>query len=115
MVRSGIRICCGSDSPVETTNVLHGIYQAVTRKDLEGNPSGGWLPDQKLTVDEALHGYTMGGAYASFEEKIKGSLEEGKLADMVVLSGDIFNIEADNIKDIEVDMTIMDGKIIFEK
>lgn len=112
MVETGVPIACGSDAPVETFNVLKGIYQAVTRKDMDGRPQDGWLIDQALTVDEALYGYTMGGAYASFEDHIKGSIEEGKLADMVVLSQDIKGIHPDEIKDIKVDMTIFDGKII---
>lgn len=112
MVDTGVPIACGSDAPVETFNVLKGIYQAVTRKDLEGKPSEGWLIDQALTIDESIYGYTMGGAYASFEEDIKGSIEEGKLADMVVLSQDIKAVHPDEIKDITVDMTIFDGTII---
>ena len=112
MVDSGVNIACGSDAPVETFNVLKGIYEAVTRKDLEGNPSEGWLIDQALTIDEAIYGYTMGGAFASFEEDIKGSIEEGKLADMVVLSEDIKAVHPDEIKDITVDMTIFDGSIV---
>lgn len=112
MIDKGIKIACGSDAPVETFNVLSGIYEAVTRKDLEGNPKEGWLIEQSLTVDESVYGYTMGGAYASFEEDIKGSIEVGKLADFVVLSEDIFKIEVDRIKDIEVEMTIFNGKII---
>lgn len=112
MVDKGIHIACGSDSPIETFNVMEGVYEAVTRKDLQGNPKDGWLPEQALTVDEAIYGYTMGGAYASFEEDIKGSIEEGKLADMVVLSKDIFEVSKDIIKDIVVDITIFDGKII---
>ncbi|TCU79117.1 hypothetical protein EV204_10193 [Tissierella praeacuta] len=112
MLDKNITIACGSDSPVETFNVMKGIYEAVTRKDLDGNPQGGWLPEQKLTVDEAVYGYTMGGAYASFEENIKGSLEEGKLADMVVLSKDIFNMEEDSIKDVEVVATIFGGELV---
>jgi len=111
MVDKKIKIACGSDAPVETFNVFKGIYEAVTRKDLNGNPEGGWLTEQKLTLDEALYGYTMGGAYATFEEDIKGSLEVGKLADMVVLSEDIFNIEEDKIKDVEVIATIFAGEL----
>lgn len=112
MVDMGTHIACGSDSPVDSFNVMYGIYEAVTRKDLKGNPEGGWLPEQGLTVEEALYGYTMGGAYASFEEDIKGSIEEGKLADMVVLSDNIFEIDPDKIKDVNVEMTIFNGKII---
>lgn len=113
MVDKDIKIACGSDAPVETFDVLKGIYEAVTRKDLQGNPKEGWLPEQKLTVKEAVYGYTMGGAYASFEEDIKGSLEKGKLGDMVILSEDIFNIEEDKIKDAKVEATILGGKLIF--
>lgn len=112
MVDLGVNIACGSDSPVDSFNVMYGIYEAVTRKDLQGNPEGGWLPEQGLTVEEALIGYTTGGAYASFEEDIKGSIEEGKLADMVVLSQDIFEIDPESIKDVNVEMTIFDGRII---
>lgn len=115
LVDKGVNIACGSDAPVETINVLHGIYEAVTRKDLEGNPKEGWLPEQSLTVEEAVYAYTMGGAYSSFEEKIKGSIEKGKLADLVVLSKDILEIAADEIKDVEVQMTIFNGKIVYEK
>lgn len=112
MVDMGTHIACGSDSPVDSFNVMYGIYEAVTRKDLKGNPEGGWLPEQGLTVEEALYGYTMGGAYASFEEDVKGSIEEGKLADMVVLSDNIFEIDSHKIKDVNVEMTIFNGRII---
>lgn len=112
MIHKGINISCGSDAPVEDFNVMKGIYEAVTRKDLEGNPKEGWLPGQALTVDEALYGYTMGGAYASFEENIKGSIEEGKLADLVILTEDIFEINPDKIKDVKVAGLIFDGKLM---
>lgn len=115
LVNKRVNIACGSDAPVETFNVLYGIYEAVTRMDLNGNPKGGWLPEQKLTVEEAVYGYTMGGAYSTFEENIKGSIEKGKLADLVVLSRDIFEIPKEEIKDVEVEMTIFNGKIVYEK
>lgn len=111
----GVHIACGSDCPVESFNVLYGIYSAVTRKDLNGYPDGGWLPEQRLTVMEALHGFTMGGAYASFEENIKGSITPGKLADMAVLSEDIFEIEPDRIKDVNVEMTFLGGKLVYKR
>ena len=112
MVDKGVTIACGSDCPVESFNVLHGIYEAVSRKDLDGNPSGGWMAEQSLTVGEAVYGFTIGGAYASFEENIKGSIEEGKLADVVVLSRNIFEIPVDEIKDVKVEMTIFNGEIV---
>lgn len=108
----GVHIPSGSDAPVETFNVMYGIYEAVTRKDLEGNPEGGWLPEQALTPYEALHAYTAEGAYASFEEGLKGSIEHGKLADMVVLSRDILSIDPHEIKDIKVESTIFGGRVL---
>lgn len=113
MADRGVVIACSSDAPVEPFNVLNGIYEAVTRKDLAGNPEGGWMPEQRLNIDEAVYGYTRAGAYASFEEELKGSLEEGKLADMVVLSEDIYEVDIDRIKDLSVEATIFDGEIIF--
>lgn len=109
----GIHIPCGSDAPVEFFNVMHGIYEAVTRKDLKGNPEEGWMIEQALTPYQALYAYTVEGAYASFEEDIKGSIEEGKLADLVLLSHDILSIEHDKIKDIEVLMTICNGQVVY--
>lgn len=112
MIEKDIPIACGSDTPVDFFNVMNGIYEAVTRKDTKGNPKDGWLIDQALTVEEALYGYTMGGAYTSFEEDIKGSIEVGKLADMVILSEDIFDIPADKIKDVQVETTIFNGRVL---
>jgi predicted amidohydrolase YtcJ len=112
MFEMGIHIPCGSDAPVETFDVMKGIYEAVTRKDLQGNPDGGWLPDQALTVKEALYGFTREGAYASFEEKEKGMIAEGYLADLVVLSEDIFSIHPDQIKDVKVQMTVFGGRVL---
>lgn len=115
LVDKGVNIACGSDAPVETFNVLYGIYEAVTRKDLKGNPKEGWIPDQGLKVEEAVYGYTLGGAYSTFEEKTKGSIEKGKLADLVVLSRNIFEIPPEEIKNVEVLMTIFNGRIVYEK
>ncbi|AOY75967.1 amidohydrolase [Clostridium formicaceticum] len=113
----GISVACGSDcpfatgSPVDQFNVLLGIYTAVTRKDLSGYPDSGWLPDQKLSLMEAIHGFTLGAAYASFDEKMKGSIEVGKLADLVVLSDDIFKVPPDEIKNISVLATFVGGEL----
>lgn len=115
MVDRGVHVALGTDCPVEPLDVMPSIYCAVTRKDLKGFPKRGWLPEESLTVEEALYGYTMGSAYASFEENIKGSITEGKLADMVVLSEDIFTILPDKIKDIAVEMTILGGEIVYER
>ncbi|MFT9497891.1 amidohydrolase [Anaerosolibacter sp.] len=113
MVDLGVAVACGSDCPVEPFDVLPGIYAAVTRKDLQGYPPQGWLPEQRLSVSQALYGFTMGAAYASFSEDIKGSISPGKLADMVVLSQDIFTIDPNVIKTTEVVMTILDGQIVY--
>jgi hypothetical protein len=111
----GVHVAGGSDCPVEPFNPLYGIYAAVTRKNLDGYPENGWLPEQKLTVEEALYIFTMGSAYASFEENIKGSITPGKLADIAVLSDNIFEIEPDGIKDVNVEKTVVDGEIVYEK
>ena len=90
-----------------------GIYGAVTRKDAAtGEICGGC---QKISVLDAIRCYTYNGAYASFEEDIKGSIEEGKLADIAVLSEDILACEPEHIKDIKVDMTLIDGNILYER
>lgn len=109
----GVHTAFGSDCPVEPFNVMHGIYCAVTRKDLNGYPEEGWLPDQKLTAFQSVYGFTMGAAYASFEENIKGSITPGKLADMTVLSRDIFAIEPEEIKDVDVLMTFVNGELVY--
>ncbi|MGL5440181.1 MAG: amidohydrolase [Filifactoraceae bacterium] len=113
MIDKGIHVSMGSDAPVETFSVMAGIYEAVTRKDLKGNPEGGWMPDKKITVNQALRGYTLEGAYTTFEENIKGSIDVGKLADMVVLEADILEMKPEEIKDVAVDMTILGGKIVY--
>ncbi len=115
MIEKNIPIAFGSDAPVESFNVLDGIYAAVTRKDLNGFPSIGWLPDQKITVEDAVYAYTLGAAYASFEETVKGSITPNKLADFVVLSEDIFTINPDQIKDVKVEMTFVDGKLVYQR
>ncbi|MFA7572853.1 MAG: amidohydrolase [Lutispora sp.] len=113
LVDRGVHVAFGSDCPVEPCNVMHGIYAAVTRKDLSGYPKGGWIPDQKVSVEEALYGFTMGSAYASFEEEAKGSIKVGKFADFTILSEDIFEIEPEYLKGVEVVATIMNGEIMF--
>ncbi len=105
----------GSDCPIEPFIVMHGIYCAVTRKTLQGLPDGGWLPDQKVSVEQALYAFTKDGAYASFEEDIKGSIEEGMLADCVVLDRDIYHTSLKELKDIKVDLTIVDGVIRYKR
>lgn len=115
MMDLGIHTPYGSDCPVEPFNVMKSIYCAVTREDLSGAPKGGWLPEQKVTLMEALYNYTKEGAYASFEEDIKGSLEVGLLADLVVLDRDIMIIPEEKLKEVLVDMTIVNGEIKYKR
>jgi predicted amidohydrolase YtcJ len=112
LLAAGATLAFGSDWDVAPMVPLMGIYAAVTRRTLDGKHPGGWVPEQKITVAEAVRAYTMGSAYASFEEKIKGSIEPGKLADLVVLSDDIFSIDPVKIADTKVAITIFDGRVI---
>lgn len=113
MLDMGIKVSGGSDCPVESFNIMENIYYAVTRKNSEGNPEGGWLPQEKLTVDEAVRLFTINAAYPSFEEAEKGSLEIGKLADMAVIDRDIYSIAPEDIRNVKITMTVMDGKIVY--
>jgi hypothetical protein len=115
LLNTGARIAGGSDAPVESANPLWGIYAACTRQDHKGWPEGGWMPEQKLTRLEALKMFTIDAAYAGFEEKIKGSLEKGKLADIVILSKDILSIPAKEILNTKIEMTILGGKIVYQR
>ncbi|MBN1155357.1 amidohydrolase [candidate division KSB1 bacterium] len=113
-IDNGVHIAFGTDWPVEPLDPLRGIYSAVTRKNIEtGTPEGGWYPEQKLSLTEALEAYTMGSAYASFEEELKGSLEAGKLADIIVLDKDLYAIEPEEILTTRVRFTILGGKIVY--
>ena len=91
-----------------------GLYAAVTRKTLSGQPEGGWFPQEKITIEEAIKAYTLNTAYAGYEENIKGSLETGKLADFVVLSDNLLTMDPDGIKDVAVLMTVVGGRVICE-
>ncbi len=116
---SGAVVSFGSDSPGTNAsryylNPMLGLYAAVTRKTLSGQPEGGWFPQEKLTVAEAIKAYTLNTAYAAFEEDLKGTITVGKLADMVVLSDNLLTMNPDGIKDVRVLMTIVGGKIVYD-
>ncbi|MGG0288282.1 amidohydrolase [Peribacillus butanolivorans] len=111
-IDKGIIAAGGSDSPVTSFNPLLGIHGAVNRKSSTGQDVGG---NQRIGVLEAIKLFTWNGAYASFEENIKGSIEIGKLADLVVLNGAILDVPTDQIKDMQVDYTIIGGKVVFQK
>ena len=92
VLNDGIRLPLGSDFPVEDVNPFFGIYSAVTRQDHDGNPPGGWTPEQRLTLAEAVRGFTLDAAYAAFEEGSRGTIEPGKLADFTVVDGDLYSM-----------------------
>ena len=108
-------IAGGSDWPVSPPTPLEGIYGAVTRRTLDEKQPNGWIPEQKISVEEALRCYTYNAAFAEFEETYKGTLQVGKLADIVILDADIFKIAPEKIRDMHVVKTIVGGKIIYSK
>jgi len=116
LLKTQVHMPLSSDFPGETLNPFYGIYAAITRQDVDGNPSDGWRPEQRLTLDEALRGYTREGAYAEFEEKQEGSLEPGKLADLIVIDKDITQLGSrpKEILSIRVMKTFIGGKLVFD-
>jgi len=110
-----VRLVFGSDWPVTPLEPLKGIFAAVTRETNDGKNPGGWFPEQKIPLDEALYAYTRNAAYASFEENIKGTLADGKLADVIVLSDDIFSVAPSKIQNIRVIMTVFGGSVVYSE
>lgn len=110
-----VRLAFGTDWTVAPLSPMWTIYAAVTRATLDGKNPDGWVPAQKLKVNEAVEAYTMGSAYAEFQENVKGSITPGKLADMVLLSDDIFKIQPGAIKDVQVELTMVGGKITYKR
>jgi predicted amidohydrolase YtcJ len=113
LLASGAVLAFGSDAPVEDPDVFRGIHAAVTRQLPDGTPPGGWYPEQCLTVAEAAYAYTMGGAYASGEERLKGSLSVGKHSDLIVLSQDIFSRAPEELLHTQVEMTVIAGELVY--
>jgi predicted amidohydrolase YtcJ len=113
LMEGGAALAFGSDAPVEKPDVLRGIYAAVTRTTEDGMPAGGWYAEQCLMLPEAVYAYTLGAAYASGEERIKGSISVGKQADIVVLSQDIFEGHPQDLLATRVDATIVGGDVVF--
>jgi len=114
MLDMGIKVSGGSDCPVESFSIMENIYFAVTRKNMSGSPEGGWLPQEKLNVEEAVRLFTINSAYPSFEEADKGSLEIGKYADLAVVDRDIYDIPPEEIRNARITMTVMDGRIVYQ-
>jgi predicted amidohydrolase YtcJ len=111
----GVRLAFGTDWTVAPLNPLKTLYAAVTRATLDGKNPNGWVPEQKIKLTEAVEAYTMGSAYAEFQEKEKGSITPGKLADMVLLGDDIFKLDPRKIGDVEVEMTMVGGKVVWQR
>ena len=115
LIDSGAHVALGSDWYVAPPNPIEGIYAAVTRQTLDGKNPDGWVPEQKITVEQALRGYTYEGAYASFEEDRKGMIKIGMLADMVLLDRDLTAIPAETIRETKVLKTVVGGRVVYSR
>jgi predicted amidohydrolase YtcJ len=113
--QTGARLAFGSDWPVAPATPLEGIYAAVTRRTLDDKNPLGWIPEEKISVDDALRAYTLDAAYATFDEKEKGSLSPGKLADIVVIDRNLTRIPPETIRDAGIDYTIVGGQVVYER
>lgn len=110
---AGGRLALGSDFPVEDVNPFFGIYAAVTRQDQKGWPEGGWYPSQRLTLAEAIRGFTLDAAHAAFEETSRGTIEPGKLADLTIVEGDLYSMPAAELYKAKVRYTVVGGEVVF--
>ncbi|MGZ8456284.1 MAG: amidohydrolase, partial [Gemmatirosa sp.] len=115
LLDTGATVAFGSDWFVAPPTPLEGIYAAVTRRTLDGAHPDGWVPTQKITVEEALRAYTRGGAYAAFDEAERGTLERGKLADFVLVDRDLTRVPPETIRDAQVVLTVIGGRVAFER
>jgi predicted amidohydrolase YtcJ len=114
-LKSGARMPLGSDFPVEKVDITHGIYAAITRQDPAGQPEGGWLPDQRLTLDEAIAGFTREAAYAVRRERSLGRLSKGFRGDLTCFVGDLWKMEAKEVREAEVLATVIDGEVVYRR
>jgi predicted amidohydrolase YtcJ len=112
---AGVRVPLNSDFPGEVLNPFYGMYAAETRQTPDGEPEGGWYPEQCLTREEVLHGYITEGAYSAFEENIKGKIAPRMLADFIVISDDIRTVSSKELLDIEVEKTYVGGELVYSK
>jgi predicted amidohydrolase YtcJ len=111
----GVHVPFGTDWPIEPISPYLGLYAAVTRQNTEGEPAGGWWPEERISIEDAIRNYTAEGAYASFEERDKGQVAAGMLADLVVHSKDLLTIKPSEILRTEPDLTVFDGRIVYER
>jgi predicted amidohydrolase YtcJ len=114
LLDAGATLAFGSDWTVAPLDPLAGIAAAVTRRTLDGKHPGGWVPEQKISVAEAVRAYTVGSAYAEFAEQVKGTLAPGQLADLVMLDKDLFRISPVEIQTARVQLTILDGRVVYQ-
>jgi len=114
LIDAGATVAFGTDWTVAPLNPMLSVYAAVTRRTLDGQRPAGWIPEQKISVAEAVRAYTFGSAYAEFQENEKGTIARGELADLVILSRDIFEIDPNEIDKVKVVMTLMDGRVVYE-
>lgn len=111
----GVHVPFGTDWPIEPISPYLGLYAAVTRQSTEGEPAGGWWPEERISIEDAIRNYTAEGAYATFEEKTKGVIAAGMLADLVVHSKDLLTIAPSEILNTQPDMTVFDGRVVYER
>jgi hypothetical protein len=115
LLDKGVPLAFGTDWAVAPLNPMLGLYAATTRATLDGKNPGGWVPEQKISIEQAVTAYTAGSAFAEFQERDKGTLARGKLADLVILSEDIFSIPPERLKDVQVLTTVMGGKVVHQR
>jgi predicted amidohydrolase YtcJ len=115
MMAHGVHVPFGTDWPVESMNPYLGLYAAVTRQSTDGQPAGGWWPEERISIEDAIRNYTAEGAYASFEEKDKGRIAPGMLADLVVHTKDLLTIEPKEILQTEPELIVFGGQVIYER
>jgi hypothetical protein len=115
LLQSGAKIVNGTDAPVEPLNPIPSFYASVSRKTLKGTPDGGYEPAQKMTREQALRSYTLDAAYGAFMEDLSGSIEVGKVADFTIFDKDLMTIPEEQILSTTVQMTIIDGKVVYQK
>jgi len=109
----GGTLAFGSDWPVVTLNPWYGVQNAVTRQTRDGKPAGGFVPQERLTLEQAIEGYTLGAAKGARRERTEGSIQPGKLADVIMLSRDLFKTDPSQIYKTEVAMTMVGGKVVY--
>lgn len=113
ILEKGGHLAFGSDWTVAPIDPILGIYAAVTRRTLDGKNPGGWIPEQKISVDQALRAYTVGNAYGVFAESTRGVLRRGYRADLVLLDQDLFTIPPEAIETVQVRATVSGGKVVY--